>query len=306
LSASGKLAITVDIEDWYHIPSVTGSPFAQYESVDTFFTSWKGRYDYLTEPTDRVLELLDELEVRSTFFVVADVVGRYRGLVQRIAAHGHEVACHGLHHGCAISPDTKAPLLTKDKFLEQTRVAREILENATGSAVDGYRAPAAYIAGWMIDCLEELGFAYDSSVSANSLYNKSDSSLAGVATTPYWPHRGELTPGPPRDIVEIPWPSFRFLLRFPTGGGPLLRFLGRRYIDFGLRASLRRGDAVFYFHPIDISEEDFPSGPLPRRPFFWSIKGAVVENRIRRLVRKYADRSTTCGEIALRTALKAS
>ena len=55
-------AITVDIEDWYHIPSFTGSPFSKFKNVDEFFGSWTGRYDYLTEPTIRVLEILDELE----------------------------------------------------------------------------------------------------------------------------------------------------------------------------------------------------------------------------------------------------
>ena len=31
------LSITVDIEDWYHIPSVTGSPFSVYKDVNEFF-----------------------------------------------------------------------------------------------------------------------------------------------------------------------------------------------------------------------------------------------------------------------------
>lgn len=50
------LAITVDIEDWYHIPSVTGSPFSKFRDVDEFFKKWNQRYDYLTEPTMRVGE----------------------------------------------------------------------------------------------------------------------------------------------------------------------------------------------------------------------------------------------------------
>ena len=42
------LSITVDIEDWYHVPSVTGSQFSVYKDVDEFFDKWKGRYDFLT------------------------------------------------------------------------------------------------------------------------------------------------------------------------------------------------------------------------------------------------------------------
>ena len=94
------LSITVDIEDWYHIPSVTGSPFSVYKDVEEFFEKWNGRYDYLSEPTGRVLDLLDEFDVKATFFVVADVVEHYPGLVESIAERGHEIGCHGLHHAC--------------------------------------------------------------------------------------------------------------------------------------------------------------------------------------------------------------
>ena len=81
-----SLAITVDIEDWYHIPSVTGSPFSVYRDVDEFFDKWTGKYDYLTEPTKRVLDMLDEFDVKATFFVVADVVEHYPGLVESIVS----------------------------------------------------------------------------------------------------------------------------------------------------------------------------------------------------------------------------
>ncbi len=295
-----RLAVSVDIEDWYHIPSVTGSPFSRFESVDEFFARWRGRFDYLSGPTERVLEILDTKGIQATFFIVADVLDKYPGLIHKIAAGGHEIACHGLHHACVIDPSTKRPLMTQDEFKNRTATAREKLQDATGKMIAGYRAPAAYAAGWMLDCLEELGFSYDSSVAANSLYNKSDSTLEGVTTVPYWPKSGELVPGPKRDIVEIPWPSFRFLLRFPTGGGPLLRLLGRRYIDLGLRASLRRGDSVFYFHPIDISNESFPHHSSPKRPFYWSIKGTAVERRVMRLLQDYSDRAITCREVASR------
>ena len=80
------VSITVDIEDWYHIPSVTGSPFSVYKDVNEFFEKWKGGYDYLTEPTIRVLDLLDEYDIKATFFVVADVVEHYPGLVESIVS----------------------------------------------------------------------------------------------------------------------------------------------------------------------------------------------------------------------------
>jgi len=278
------LAVTVDVEDWYHIPSVTGSSFSRFRDVEEFFANWKGRYDYLTEPTKRVLAMLDELNIRATFFVVADVVEHYPGLVERIVARGHEIACHGLHHACKIHPKTKEPLISQSEFEKRTLQAKRILEEVSGQEVIGYRAPAAYIAGWMLDSLEKLSFKYDSSVSVNSFYNKSDSRLKGVDTRPYYPQRNKLEPGNERGIMEFPWPYFKSVLKFPTGGGPMLRFLGARYIMLGLKQSLSRGDTMVYFHPIDLSKEKFPSGYSSHRPFYWAIRGEVIEKRIRKML----------------------
>ncbi len=119
------LSITVDIEDWYHIPSVTGSPFSVYKDVPKFFEKWDGRYDYLTEPTKRVLDMLDEFDINATFFVVADVVEHYPGLVESI-------------------------------------------------------------------------------VSVNSLYNKTDSSLEGVSSYPYYPKKNGLEIGEEFFFCGIP------------------------------------------------------------------------------------------------------
>ncbi len=70
---TNNLIVTVDIEDWYHIPSVCGSDFSVYRDVDDFFNRWEDRYDYLTEPTGRALDLLDQFNINATFFVVADI-----------------------------------------------------------------------------------------------------------------------------------------------------------------------------------------------------------------------------------------
>jgi len=291
------LAVTVDIEDWYHIPSVTGSPFSRFKDVDEFFKNWHQRYDYLTEPTKRVLDLLDSHNVKATFFVVADITEHYPGLVQQIASRGHEIACHGLHHACKIHPKTKEPLMLPAEFEERALRAKKMLEGVSGQEVIGYRAPAAYVAGWMLDSLERLDFKYDSSVCVNSFYNKSDSLLKDVDTRPYYPKRGSLEPGGKTGILELPWPYFKFGLRFPTGGGPMLRFLGARYIMLGLKQSLNRGDTLFYCHPIDIARHEFPQVRSSRRPCYWLFKGKKVEERIKHIFANIRVDTCTCGEL---------
>jgi len=284
-----NLAITVDIEDWYHIPSVCGSPFSVYKDVDVFFENWEGRYDYLTEPTHRVLKLLDKYNIKATFFVVADIARNYPGLIESIVEAGHEIACHGLHHECIIDPKTKNTLMEQKTFEKKTRAAKSILEKLAGTSVIGYRAPNAFIAGWMIDRLEKMGFLYDSSVSVNSLYNKTDSLLTDVGSSPYFPVKTELVPSHDvREIIECPFAYYDIGIKIPASGGPMLRFLGETVIYRGLIQSLRRGTTIFYFHPIDISYEKFPAVGN-NRPFYWLIKGRNVENRIEKILQKTAN-----------------
>jgi len=300
----GRLAVSVDVEDWYHVPAVTGSSFSEYDDVGEFLREWNEEYDYLTEPTHRTLDLLDTFGITATFFIVADVVDHYPGLVKSIAERGHEIGCHGLHHECTIDPDTKEPRFSREEYANHLSRAKQKLEAASGKKVSGYRAPAAYVAGWVIDVLEEVGFNYDSSVSQNSLYNKTDQELGEVETIPYTPKRGTLTPGGDRDVIEIPWPYFDVKIgKIPAAGGPLIRLFGRRIIQAGIEQSLQRGDSVLYFHPVDIARQSFPSvGNTRRRPAYWLFKGKRTEARIRTLLSGLpSSRLTTCSSIHNRT-----
>lgn len=294
-------SVTVDIEDWYHIPSVCGSPFSVYKDVNEFFEEWNDRYDYLSEPTKRVLDLLDEFNITATFFVVADVVKHYPELVEGIIDRGHEIGCHGLHHSLKIHSKTKKALMSVEEFKERTLKAKKILENICGEKVTGYRAPAAYVGGWMLDVLEDIGFKYDSSVSVNSLYNKTDSSLKGVSSYPYYPKKNSLGVGGERDFIEFPWAYWDvFGFKIPTSGGPMLRFLGAKVILEGLKQSLKRGHTIFYFHPIDISYEKFPHIGKGR-PFLWVVKGKIVEKKIRYILKILKD--ANCYKVCLKDAV---
>lgn len=300
MTEGSPLAVTVDVEDWYHVPAVSGAPFSPHASAPAFLDEWEGRYDYLTEATHRTLDLLDDLGVTATFFVVADVVENYPGLVAAIADRGHEIGCHGLHHECAIHPDTKAPLFTRSAYRDRIREAKSILESASGQAVRGFRAPNAYVGGWTLDVVEEVGFEYDSSVARNSLYNKTDANLDGVDSTPYTPPSGSLVPGGSRPLTEVPWPYYDLGVgKLPTAGGPTIRLFGYHVVRRGIAQSLRRGPSVFYFHPLDVARESFPSvGNGRRRPAYWLGKGRRAEDRIRRLLADVdRDRLVTCAEL---------
>lgn len=291
-----KIALTIDIEDWYHTPAVTGSPFSFYKDVPSFFNSWKTRYDYISGPTRRVLDILKQFDLKATFFVVADIIESYPGLLERIIEKGHEIACHGLHHEINIHPKSKKPIYSASQFMDITSTAKEKLEKASGRKVSGYRAPGAYVGNWMFAPLIRLGFKYDSSVNPNSFFNKTDFSTRPISSAPF-----KIQPeGSASCLLELPWSYNQiYFIRFPTAGGPFLRFLPMCYIAAGIRDSLKRGCTAFYFHSLDICTDKVPSlaSKNIRRPFYFMTSGQKTENKLLKLLGLFQDKFTTCMEI---------
>jgi len=283
-----KIAFSVDIEDWYHNPAVVGSSFSKYKTIEDFVKEQSYDYKKFLKPFDITIQLLNNFGIKATFFIVGEMAQRFPYIVEQIVLNGHEVACHGHYHYMKYDPKINRMLYSKNQFENMTGESKYILESLCGEKVIGYRAPCAYICGDMIDSLEKIGFKYDSSVSVNSIYNKSDRKTDGVTTTPYFPDKGSLANnGEKRDIIEFPWPYYDFCgFKFPTAGGPFLRFFGEKYISMGIKQSLKRGDTALYFHVIDISEESFP--PLGKnRPFYFVFKGQVVKRRLNALLEKF-------------------
>jgi hypothetical protein len=163
------------------------------------------------------------------------------------------------------------------------------------------------------DVVDHYPGLVESIVSVNSLYNKTDSSLEGVSSHPYYPQKNslglEIGEEKGKKIVEFPWAywnvfgfkfnfKFNFKFKIPTSGGPMLRFLGAHVILKGLNQSLKRGQTVFYFHPIDISNEKFPAVGKGR-PLYWIVKGKLVEKRIRYILKNLKDVNKVCLREAL-------
>ena len=105
----------------------------------------------------RMMEILDARKARATFFVLGWVAEKCPDLVRTIAAAGHEVASHGYGHEHVYS-------LRPSEFRSDVLRSKRYLEDLTGKAVRGYRAPCFSITEWAIPILQDAGFDYDSSV----------------------------------------------------------------------------------------------------------------------------------------------
>src|ERR1700680_5019804 len=83
----------------------------------------------------RVLDLFSRHNASATFFFVGWVAEKFATLVREAHARGHEVACHSYWHRLVYN-------LTPAQFREDTLRAKEVIEQACGAEVIGYRAPS--------------------------------------------------------------------------------------------------------------------------------------------------------------------
>ncbi|WP_294567718.1 polysaccharide deacetylase [uncultured Arthrobacter sp.] len=104
----------------------------------------------------RILDMLDELQIRATFFVPGWVAEQRAGLAPTILERGHEVAHHSYSHQ---APTAMTSLEERADFERALAVF-----DSQDIAVTGYRA-ANWCATWRTPSLvAEYGLTYDSSL----------------------------------------------------------------------------------------------------------------------------------------------
>jgi peptidoglycan/xylan/chitin deacetylase (PgdA/CDA1 family) len=272
-----------------------------YETLEEFLTE-RGEQivDCITDETVKLLDILDRLDLRATFFIVADVALRYPKLRDLLKNSPHEIASHSLTHRSAIDSKSKKPLQSIEGWKQDQIKAKEILEEIFEKEVIGFRAPNAYFANWMVKPLYEIGIKYDSSIAYNSLYNKTNVQLSDIPTKPYRLDSvtlNETKPG--SELVELPWSNYRIGRKFilPAAGGYFFRLFGYRYFQKVLNKALKKGDTMFYLHPLDISEKKIPISNLRYRPLFWINKGTITKKRLIKLLKYYNELFLPCREI---------
>jgi polysaccharide deacetylase family protein (PEP-CTERM system associated) len=198
----GPLIVTVDVEDWYMSPEAIG------------WRAWERYADRLAVGLERLLELLARHQATATFFWLGQLAQGHPGLVRKCCEDGHEIALHGWDH-------RPVWMLGHEGFRVALTATRQHLQNLTGQAVDGYRAPEYSLrrgCGWMWQALTECGVTYDSSLNPVSTY------LYGDRDNQPFPHR--LTCATGAGIVEWPVSTVRLLgRRWPAACGAFLRIL---------------------------------------------------------------------------------
>jgi polysaccharide deacetylase family protein (PEP-CTERM system associated) len=262
-------AFTVDVEDYFHVAALSSAITRE---------SWPTHESRVERNTERLLALLAERGVRGTFFVLGWVAERSPGLVRRIAASGHEIACHGFSHQLIYQQ-------AREEFREETVRAKRLLEDLIGGAVLGYRAASFSVTRdslWALDTLIDAGFLYDSSIFPirHDRYG-----LPGAAPEP-----NRLSAPSGRTLVEFPMSAARFFgVQVPVSGGGYFRLLPFWVTRAGLKQiNERRGlPFTFYLHPweLDPGQPRFKVSALSRFRHYTNL--ARCEGRLRRLLREF-------------------
>jgi polysaccharide deacetylase family protein (PEP-CTERM system associated) len=266
-SASPCNAMTVDVEEYFQVAA-----FERRIPRE----AWERYPSRVALNTGRVLDAFAEHRVRATFFVLGWVAEREPGLVRRIVDDGHELASHGYDH-------TRATMLDRAAFMADVTRTKKTLEDLTGRAVRGYRAPSYSIGTrnlWALDVLRDAGYVYSSSIYPirHDLY--------GMPEAPRFAFRLH-----PEAILELPVTTVEVAgHKLPAGGGGYFRLMPYPMYAWALRRvnDRDRQPGIFYFHPweIDPGQPRINGAPLRSR-FRHYVNLGTMEARLRRLLREF-------------------
>jgi polysaccharide deacetylase family protein (PEP-CTERM system associated) len=257
LSQTTTHFFTVDVEEYFQVKALE-SAVAQHE--------WLSQPTRVGGSVDALLASLDRRGVRGTFFVLGWLAVHRPEVIRAIASAGHEIASHGFQHERVTS-------LTPQEFREDLRSSKQALEDLTGAAVLGYRAPSFSIVPgieWAFDILIEEHYRYDSSLFP--VHRRG----YGYPSAPRSPH---IIFRPSGTIAEFPLATTTlFNYPIPAAGGGYLRQFPLSVIRRAFREAASRGEpGTFYIHPweIDPDQPRLPVSALNRFRHYRGLAGAL-------------------------------
>ncbi len=233
--------MSIDVEDWFQVENLRGQINRD---------QWETLPRRVEANTDKILEIFAETNTVATFFCLGWIAERHTGLIQRIAAAGHEIASHGYAHRLIYEQ-------SEDEFRQDIIAAKSLLEDITGRVVRGYRAPSFSITPEALRILQETGHQYDSSwfpVAGHDRYGHMDMSTDAAVIS--------LQSG----MKELRITTLSVAGRpIPWGGGGYFRLYPSGLFRTGFRSAISAaGGGCFYLHPWEVDPDQPRVANLPR------------------------------------------
>ena len=225
--------ITVDIEEWYDLEYLKKYQFEQ--NVETI------------PEIIEFLDLLDQLEIKATFFVLVTALNGNLDILKEIVRRGHAIACHGFDHEMLYNKENT-------RFEKEVSEAKRILEESLDVDIYGYRAACFSMDDAKLDILSKVGYRYDSSYikfEQHELYG--DLNLSNFEKIDDLVHCK-------KGFVEYEIPTLKIgKFYLPISGGgylrlfpyPLLLLLIKRFAKY-------QNNFLLYLHPFELTSIRLP------------------------------------------------
>lgn len=257
--------LTFDIEEWFHIldnPSTkTENEWTRYESR-------------LERNVDRILFLLEENNLKATFFCLGWVAKKYPEVVKRISGFGCEIGSHSGMHQLVYEQNGQ-------EFSADLDWSIKFLEDLTGKKIRCYRAPGFSVKEdqkWVFEELIAHGIEIDCSIfpaarAHGGFENFGTAEPAKVMFEGGW-------------IKEFPINLFMFFgRRLIFSGGGYFRLLPYYLIKSFMK---RSSYVITYFHPRDFDPDQPMISELSKVRKFKSYYGLrEAYGKLDKLVRQF-------------------
>lgn len=156
----------------------------------------------------RILNVLDNFQIKSTFFIPGRVAETYPEKVKDIIDRGHEVAHHGYKH-------ENFGLLNEEEQREALIKGQSALTKICGVEPIGFRLPEGEMTKETLTILNDFGFKYSSSL------HQSDYPYLMTAGN----NKGSIIEIPTHwELHDFPYFAFNFYPPFPAGASRIANY----------------------------------------------------------------------------------
>ena len=133
-----------------------------YFTVDVEKDLHTGETKGLTEGLPRLLRILRKNNVKSTFFVVGEIINQHPEIIKSLSNQGHEVGLHGHTH-------KRFDSLSKIEKEKEINDSIKAYKKTFKAGPKGFRAPQHSIDKETLKLLDKYDFEYDSSVCSRNI-----------------------------------------------------------------------------------------------------------------------------------------
>ena len=127
--------------------------------------AWEKYPSFLNTFVPYVLDVLDSLDLKITFFVVGQdaVVEDNFEALRMIVARGHEIGNHSFNH------EPWLPLYNREDLRREVLLTEEHIHRVTGQKTVGFRGPGYVWTPELLEILHENGYLYDATTLPTSI-----------------------------------------------------------------------------------------------------------------------------------------